>query len=356
MEGARRYTTAVSIRNMGNEPVEMLLETLNAKGQPLNLPYSRSNGGLAGMYSFATGTVGPKADVSPMLTNTADVVKTGWARVTFPAGAPIAVSSYISIQDTSRGGVIVQKAAESTMDPIELGVENNQLSKFTWLNLVNPGDDPVLVALRARRADGSSICEDRVRVDAHGQVQQTTQRLVKCVKAASINYTLTIEPMDGEIAASSHYEYGPLVFANVPLFTAEPDAEEESLSASSKTAPRAATSVCRPDFDPAKMRFGPDAQELEVEMSFENCSPGKSWILKKSSASATWFQIIDAKGRSVSAMTGVGTKSFTIRIDAAAAKKYSSVRTGYLYVNEYTGGRTGKVIASYSFSQTVPKL
>jgi len=91
-------------------------------------------------------------------------------------------------------------------------------------------------------------------------------------------------------------------------------------------------------------------------MDFSRCNPDQTWILRKATSGSTWFTLVDERGRSVASITGKGSVTFTIKIDAAAARRYSGTRTGSVYLSSFSNGRAGITIALYQFTQPIPKL
>jgi hypothetical protein len=118
--------------------------------------------------------------------------------------------------------------------------------------------------------------------------------------------------------------------------------------------PQRSAARCKPDMSPLNPVLSSDAEELEVEINFEECDPNQSWIIRTGTG-ANWYWIIDSRDRKVASLTGRGSTTIRLRIDSATPAKYAGYRTGRFYLNESINGRAGTTLATYSFRQPVPK-
>jgi len=171
----------------------------------------------------------------------------------------LAVSSFYSSQDFTRTGLVVHKSSDPVLGPVEIGIENSPATKSTWLSIVNPGDDTLELALTARRGDGSKACDTKIKINPGQMIWKTAQSLMPCQRAGSPNYTLHIDPLDGEAVIHAYYDYGNLLFATAPVHEVIAEEVESPMgqAAVTKSAVREASSApCRPVFDP--IRAAPD--------------------------------------------------------------------------------------------------
>jgi hypothetical protein len=137
---------------------------------------------------------------------------------------------------------------------------------------------------------------------------------------------------------------------------ADDDADTPAAAPRVAAQPSSAAPICKPTFSPLKPVLTSDEQELEVTVDFDSCGSTGGWLLQASSLAGAWYHFIDDNGRAVAALTGSGSTTVRVAISAAPAKKYGGTRKGVIYLNSYSNGRAGKVIATYSFWQPVPRL
>ena len=357
-DGNRRLNTVISAINTSKQVVKVLIEFFGIDGKPLSLPFANANGGFAGEFAWAAGDLDPGVEAGPSLLFHSEAAKFGWARISFDTPGALVVSTFVTTQEFSRLGVFVHKSGVPVFSPVEIGIENSPSSKLTWLGIVNPGDQGMELALTARRSDGTTACEARLEVGPGQMIWKTAQSLVPCQRTGSPNYTLHIEPLDGDAIIQSYYDYGNLLYAAAPVHDVTPE-EVEAMSAERLTAAvtsAAAATVCRPTFDPNGLRLTSEEQVFEVTVDFSGCNSEQMWILRKATSGSTWFSLLDGQNREVASITGTGTATFRIKVDEAPACRYSGSRKGTIYLSNYTKGKAGTIIAIYQFTQPIPKL